>query len=362
MRGYQSITCATPCSARYVALHAAAFSICATITRSADIRVTTGTCELQECGSIGYPDVFMMQTRMEVSDEVQHHAGHGRRPRRSGQLTPPAMPPSNGTARTPPWAMMPPSDGMPAAMMPPSDGMPAAMMPPSDGMPAAMMPPSDGMPAAMMPPSGSMPAAMMPPSVMLPPSGMDGAAMPSGDMPPAEAAPSVGGAAAAAAPGVLSATGDPHLVNVHGEHFDVMRPGVHVLLLVPFRANRSDALLAVEADARRVGDACADTYFMSVNMTGAWVESKVASLGLKGGHGLFFSAGTKAAGTGTPWMSFGAVWLKVRHGRTSTGTAYLNFFARNLRHAGHIVGGLLGEDDHTEVAALSSGCKKTLAL
>ncbi|CAK0792265.1 unnamed protein product [Prorocentrum cordatum] len=344
----------------------------------------------------------MMQTRMAVSGEAQNRTGGGRRPRKG--KTPPAMPPmppSNGTAGTPPWAMMPPSDGMPSAMMPPSDGMPSAMMPPSDGMPAAMMPPSDGMPAAMMPPSDGMPAAMMPPSdgmpaammppsdgmpaammppsdgmpaamtppsdgmpaAMMPPDGMDGAAMPSGGMPPAAVvAPPEGGTTAAAAPGVLSAIGDPHLVNVHGEHFDVMRPGVHVLLLVPFRANRSDALLAVEADAQRIGDACADTYFMSVNMTGAWVESKVASLGLKGGHGLFFSAGTKAANTGTPWMSFGKVWLKVRHGRTSTGTAYLNFFARNLRHAGHMVGGLLGEDDHTEVATLSSGCKKTLAL
>jgi len=269
--------------------------------------------------------VFMMQTRMAVSGEAQNRTGGGRRPRKG--KTPPAMPPmppSNGTAGTPPWAMMPPSDGMPSAMMPPSDGMPAAMMPPS-GMDGAALPPSTGMPDA-------------------------------------EVAPPGGGTVAAAAPGVLSAIGDPHLVNVHGEHFDVLKPGVHVLLLVPFRANRSDALLAVEADAQRIGDACADTYFMSVNMTGAWVESKVASLGLKGGHGLFFSAGTKAANTGTPWMSFGKVWLKVRHGRTSTGTAYLNFFARNLRHAGHMVGGLLGEDDHTEVATLSSGCKKTLAL
>jgi hypothetical protein len=152
------------------------------------------------------------------------------------------------------------------------------------------------------------------------------------------------------------------LVNVHGQHFDVMKPGVHVLLLVPFRATRSDALLVVEADAQRIGDACADTYFMSVNMTGTWVENKVTSLGLKGGHGLFFTAGTKAAGTGTPWMSFGKVWLKVRHGRTNAGTAYLNFFARNLRHTGQLVGGLLGEDDHTEVATMSNACKKTLAL
>mmetsp|Transcript_21136 Transcript_21136/g.60093 ORF Transcript_21136/g.60093 Transcript_21136/m.60093 type:complete len:208 (+) Transcript_21136:2-625(+) len=207
-----------------------------------------------------------------------------------------------------------------------------------------------------MPPSNGMPAAMMPPS------GMDGAALPpSTGMPDAEVAPPGGGTVAAAAPGVLSAIGDPHLVNVHGEHFDVLKPGVHVLLLVPFRANRSDALLAVEADAQRIGDACADTYFMSVNMTGKWVASRVHALGLVGG-GLSFSAGTGAVHTGSKWMSFGKVSLKVVHGRTKTGVAYLNFFARNLRHAGYVVGGLLGEDDHEEAATVSNACKSVIDI
>ncbi|CAK0792263.1 unnamed protein product [Prorocentrum cordatum] len=162
--------------------------------------------------------------------------------------------------------------------------------------------------------------------------------------------------------GPVSAIGDPHLVNVHGQRFDLMKPGVHVLLRVPFRASRLEALIVVEAEAQRIGGACADTYFMSINMTGTWVETKVNALGLVGGHGLYFNAGTGAAHTGTPWMSFGRVWLKVRHGRTSTGTAYLNFFARNLRHSGHLVGGLLGEDDHTEAETLNIGCKKTLEI
>jgi len=314
MRDSHSTTSATPCCAKYVALQAVALSICATVTR--------GTCELQECESrIGYPDVFMMQTRMAVSGEAQNRTGGGRRPRKG--KTPPAMPPmppSNGTAGTPPWAMMPPSDGMPSAMMPPSDGMPAAMMPPS-GMDGAALPPSTGMPDA-------------------------------------EVAPPGGGTVAAAAPGVLSAIGDPHLVNVHGEHFDVLKPGVHVLLLVPFRANRSDALLAVEADAQRIGDACADTYFMSVNITGKWAEAKLHSHRQGSGHGLMFSAGTGASHTGTKWMSFGKIALKVVHGRTDEGIAYLNFFARNLRGAGYPIGGLLGEDDHSEATTPRRECRR----
>jgi len=160
--------------------------------------------------------------------------------------------------------------------------------------------------------------------------------------------------------GPVSAIGDPHLVNVHGQRFDLMQPGVHVLLRVPFRSRPSQVLLLVKADAQRVGGNCADTYFMSINMTGTWVESRIHALGLAGGHGLSFTAGAGAAHTGTRWMHLGGVMLKVVHGRTGTGTAYLNFFARNLRHAGYIVGGLLGEDDHAEAATVSSACKNVL--
>jgi len=159
----------------------------------------------------------------------------------------------------------------------------------------------------------------------------------------------------------MSATGDPHLVNVHGQHFDLMKPGVHVLIHMPFRARRSQAVLLVEADAERVGGVCADTYFMSINITGKWAESKVHELGMAGG-GLSFSAGSGRAHTGTKWMPFGRVLLKVVHGRTSTGTAYLNFFARNLRHAGYLVGGLLGEDDHGDAATVSGACRNVVDI
>jgi len=159
----------------------------------------------------------------------------------------------------------------------------------------------------------------------------------------------------------LSATGDPHLVNVHGQHFDLMKPGFHVLLHVPFKARPSQVVLLVEADAQRVGGACADTYFMSINITGKWVASKVHTLGIAGG-GLSFSAGSGKVHTGTKWMSFGKVMLKVVHGRTRTGTAYLNFFARNLRHAGYLVGGLLGEDDHEDATTVSSACKNVVDI
>jgi hypothetical protein len=136
-----------------------------------------------------------------------------------------------------------------------------------------------------------------------------------------------------------------------------MKQGVHALLHMPLMASRSKVLLHVDADAQRVGGACADTYFMSINITGKLVEQKIHSLGRASGTGLSYRAGTGAAHTGTRWMSFGKVMLKVVHGRTSTGTAYLNFFVRSLRHAGYLVGGLLGEDDHEDAASVISACK-----
>jgi hypothetical protein len=141
-----------------------------------------------------------------------------------------------------------------------------------------------------------------------------------------------------------------------------MKPGVHVLLHVPFMARQSNVLLLVDADAQQIGGACADTYFMSINITGKWAESMAHKLGHAKGIGLFFTAGQGAAHTGTKWMSFGKIQLKVIHGRTLGGTPYLNFFARNLKKAGHLVGGLLGEDDHAEAATPSTECRKVMDI
>merc|ERR1719382_2041937 len=67
------------------------------------------------------------------------------------------------------------------------------------------------------------------------------------------------------------ATGDPHLVNIRGQHFDVLQPGVHTLLQIPRRANPRNTLLRVEATAEHVGGTCADMYFEAMNITGKWV-------------------------------------------------------------------------------------------
>ncbi|CAK0880683.1 unnamed protein product [Prorocentrum cordatum] len=65
-----------------------------------------------------------------------------------------------------------------------------------------------------------------------------------------------------------SATGDPHLQNIHGERFDLMRPGNAVLIQIPRGQPFEKSWLTVEADARRLGSQCADMYFQSLNITG----------------------------------------------------------------------------------------------
>lgn len=147
----------------------------------------------------------------------------------------------------------------------------------------------------------------------------------------------------------VSATGDPHLQNVYGERFDLMRPGHHVLIHIPRGERVEKTLLRVEADARQMGKPCTpDMYFEELNITGAWVEAKHAG-------GLHFVAQGVHDEKPT-WEQFGNVGLKVAHGHTKTGIKYLNVYVKHLSHAGFRVGGLLGEGDHTLVAKPLDEC------
>merc|ERR1712232_276705 len=64
-----------------------------------------------------------------------------------------------------------------------------------------------------------------------------------------------------------AATGDPHLQNIHGERFDLMKPGTVTLIHIPRGVPVQDSMLTVVADAVRLGESCADLYFQMVNIT-----------------------------------------------------------------------------------------------
>jgi len=156
------------------------------------------------------------------------------------------------------------------------------------------------------------------------------------------------------ASGSVAATGDPHMENIHGERFDLMMPGKHILINIPRGERGEKALLRVEADAHQLGGHCADTYFQELNITGAWVGKNHIS-------GLRFQA-QDASDKNLNWEDFGKVALKVAHGRTRSGTQYLNFYVKHLGRAGFVVGGLLGEDDHEDAAKPEEACVQRVSL
>ncbi|CAK0828975.1 unnamed protein product [Prorocentrum cordatum] len=156
--------------------------------------------------------------------------------------------------------------------------------------------------------------------------------------------------------GAGSAVGDPHLQNIYGERFDLLKPGKHVLINIPRDAVVVEtALLRVDAEVRQMGGKCADMYFQELNITGAWVDST------KQTGGLYFKA-NDVVDSNTDWESFGKVSLKVVHGRTQRGIRYLNLYVKHLDRNGLSVGGLLGEDDHSEAAVSPRECSQTLSL
>ncbi|CAK0862869.1 unnamed protein product [Prorocentrum cordatum] len=165
-------------------------------------------------------------------------------------------------------------------------------------------------------------------------------------------AATAGGAGAGA--GGAAAVGDPHLQNIHGERFDLMKAGEHVLISIPRGAAADSALLRVQADARWLGGQCADMYFQQLNVTGSWAEAKQAG-------GYHYSVSQHDAKS-LEWVAFGKVELKVVHGRADSGLLYLNLYVKHLGRAGFTVGGLLGEDDHGDVSAAPDSCAQRLAL
>jgi len=156
-----------------------------------------------------------------------------------------------------------------------------------------------------------------------------------------------------------AAVGDPHLQNIHGERFDLMQPGEHVLLHIPRRESIENTLLHVQAAAQTLGGLCTDTYFTRINITGRWPSA------LRPG-GLVFRADDPDNGAESKWMnlhgSSQGLQIKVVHGHTQQGTRYLNFYVKGLGRTGLPVGGLLGEDDHEEASRPIRACEQHLAL
>jgi len=151
-----------------------------------------------------------------------------------------------------------------------------------------------------------------------------------------------------------AATGDPHLQNIHGERFDLMKPGKYVLINIPRGKGADSAMLRVQADAVRMGKNCGDLYFQHLNVTGSWAEAKQAG-------GYHYSVSQSEA-TSSGWEEFGKVALKIVIAHTDRGVQYLNVYAKHLGQSAFAVGGLLGEDEHEEASTPPETCVKRASL
>lgn len=133
-----------------------------------------------------------------------------------------------------------------------------------------------------------------------------------------------------------------------------MKPGKHVLIHLPRKAPIANALLHVKAKVQQLGGPC-EMYFQELNITGKWADRKRSG-------GFQFHASKRRRKRDSQWLLLGKVAIKVVHGRTNKGALYLNFFVKHLSKTGLVVGGLLGEDDHSREAVRPSSCRHRVAL
>lgn len=197
------------------------------------------------------------------------------------------------------------------------------------------------------------------------------------------------------------ADGDPHLTNLHGESFDIMREGINVLLLLPRKAEEmQNTKLRVEASVEHPGDGSKCTGFFIVRLwikglfvgedleisTTGWDhrgedslaikvgsmtlhnESDVAALVTNGKYSVTFNDKRSSMTMKHPKSRVHFANLVVHvHGVDlqidwSTGRKKpnsLGFRATHLSELGQEWGGILGVDDHSWVSTHDPECGKT---
>ncbi|CAK0879790.1 unnamed protein product [Prorocentrum cordatum] len=157
---------------------------------------------------------------------------------------------------------------------------------------------------------------------------------------------------------VAAAIGDPHIVNMYGQRFDIRQAGTYALIQIPRGSVAERSLLAAEARAERSGRACSDLCFKSLNLTCTWVDELIGAPGASGGFG--FSASASSAHVGAGWLHIRRVDVAVSWGHTAEGVECINVSRRHSGRAGFPVGGLLG--DGSKAAAPNPHCRLSLSF
>jgi hypothetical protein len=103
----------------------------------------------------------------------------------------------------------------------------------------------------------------------------------------------------------ISAQGDPHLVNLQGEHFDVNQVGEFTLLRIPQDASTPAEMELKATILPEQGKPCT-TYIMEVEISGTWLGGKVVQVRsyrakAQGEPGKFLGLRLMSRGAEAPW-------------------------------------------------------------
>jgi len=74
----------------------------------------------------------------------------------------------------------------------------------------------------------------------------------------------------------MTALGDPHVVNILGETFDIVSQGEVELVRYPKGADDSSSKLIITASIDKLGRKCHDTYMKNITVSGAWLKEAIS--------------------------------------------------------------------------------------
>jgi len=172
--------------------------------------------------------------------------------------------------------------------------------------------------------------------------------------------------------------GDPHMVNVNGEIFDIWRLGAVELLRIPRNSHNHPQIrftANVSSDHGTQSDTrCTARYMTSMRFSGSWFGNQEVYITLVAGE-MRVHVGKKSLSplekvqiekslvVSRPSESLvtvlaGDATINVMHDdAVFKPHFYLNADVRNLASLGLKIGGVLGLDDHTDVARKPASCE-----
>jgi len=181
-----------------------------------------------------------------------------------------------------------------------------------------------------------------------------------------------------------AAKGDPHLMNIKGEAFDVMQTGDMMLLEIPRGSSPATLDLALRADIERLGAvSCGPTFITSASIAGRWIgvplEIRSGPILEQGRPQPKHTFGIRF--DGKDWLPHVATEKTMRLSKDATLEAsdrmflfqvrgldiavsqpkrpriFLDIQVKGIGKLQTEIGGLLGIDDHSSVEEMPSGCE-----